>query len=225
MVVKAINYYLDDDEFLEISLNYRQQVNYTAMMKKICELNHRREFILKIIEDLVENGGDDTQIMVLGHYKTILTYIYEAIRHRGISTVGYYIGGMKEIELKKSEGKKVIIATYAMAEEGLDIKTLTTLVMATPKSDVTQAVGRILRKKRDESLVIDIVDPHIIFQKQYAKRKRFYKKQNFQLKETDMNGYYNDEWEIKLTNKKSKKKCTKKNSPFMNGVCLIKDDD
>ena len=35
-----------------------------------------------------------------------------------------------------------------MAEEGLDIKTLTTLIMATPKSDVTQAVGRILRKNQ-----------------------------------------------------------------------------
>ena len=33
-----------------------------------------------------------------------------------------------------------------MAEEGLDIKTLTTLIMATPKVDVTQSVGRILRK-------------------------------------------------------------------------------
>ena len=165
VVVKAINYYLDDDDFLEISLNFRQQVNYTAMMKKICELNHRREFLLKVIEDLVESGNDETQIMVLGHYKTILTYIYEAIKHRGIGTVGYYIGGMKEKDLKISEGKKIIIATYAMAEEGLDIKTLTTLVMATPKSDVTQAVGRILRKKRDESVVVDIVDPHIIFQK------------------------------------------------------------
>jgi len=225
VLVKAVNYYLDDDEFLEISLNYRQQVNYTAMMKKLCELNHRREFILKVLEDLVEKGEEDTQIMVLGHYKTILTYIYEAIKHRGIATVGYYIGGMNEVELKKSEGKKIIIATYAMAEEGLDIKTLTTLVMATPKSDVTQAVGRILRKKRDESLVIDIVDPHIIFQKQYMKRKRFYKKQNFQLKETDIDGYYKDEWETRLTNKKSTKKSTKNNSPFMNGVCLIKDDD
>ena len=229
VVVKAVNYYLDDDEFLEISMNYRQQVNYSAMMKKICELNHRREFILKVIEDLVEKGEEDTQIMVLGHYKTILTYIYEAIKHRGIGTVGYYIGGMKEKDLKKSESKKIIIATYAMAEEGLDIKTLTTLVMATPKSDVTQAVGRILRKKRKESVVVDIVDPHIIFQKQYMKRKRFYKKQNFQLKETDMEGYYKDEWEIKLTNKKGTKKNTKKNTktknPFLNGVCLIKDDD
>ena len=225
VVVKAINYYLDDEEFLEISMNYRQQVNYSAMMKKICELNHRREFILKVIEDLVENGGEETQIMVLGHYKTILTYIHDAIKHRGIATVGYYIGGMKEVELKKSEGKKVIIATYAMAEEGLDIKTLTTLVMATPKSDVTQAVGRILRKKRKESVVIDIVDPHIIFQKQYMKRKRFYKKQNFKLMEASIDGYYKDNWEEKYQNKKGTKKSTKKNEPYLNGVCLIKDDD
>ena len=40
-----------------------------------------------------------------------------------------------------------------------------------------------------------------------------------------MNGYHKDEWETKLTNKKSKKTCTKKNTPFLNGVCLIKDDD
>jgi len=225
VIVKAINYYLDDEDFLEISMNYRQQVNYSAMMKKICELNHRREFILKVIEDLVENGGEETQIMVLGHYKTILTYIYDAVKHRGIATVGYYIGGMKEVELKKSEGKKVIIATYAMAEEGLDIKTLTTLVMATPKSDVTQAVGRILRKKRKESVVVDIVDPHIIFQKQYMKRKRFYKKQNFKLMEASIDGYYNDNWEEKYQNKKGTKKSTKKNEPYLNGVCLIKDDD
>ena len=26
------------------------------MMKKLCELNHRREFILKVIEDLVDGG-------------------------------------------------------------------------------------------------------------------------------------------------------------------------
>ena len=55
--------------------------------------------------------------MILGHQKKLLTYIHDAIKHRTIATVGYYIGGMKEKDLKMSEGKKVIIATYAMAEE------------------------------------------------------------------------------------------------------------
>ena len=72
---------------------------------------------------------------------------------------------------------------------------------------------------------MDIVDPHIIFQKQYMKRKRFYKKQNFKLMETSIDGYYNDNWEEKYQNKKGKKKSTKKKEPYLNGVCLIKDDD
>ena len=54
---------------------------------------------------------------------------------------------MKETDLKISENKSIILATYAMAAEALDIKTLTTLLMASPKTDVTQSIGRILRTK------------------------------------------------------------------------------
>ena len=86
---------------------------------------------------------------------------------------------MKEESLKESESKKVIIATYAMASEGLDIKTLTTLCMATPKSDVCQSVGRILRSKHKQPMVIDIVDSHDIFKRQYAKRKGYYFKKKY----------------------------------------------
>ena len=69
-----------------------------------------------------------------------------------------------------------------MASEGLDIKTLTTLILATPKSDVQQAVGRILRQKnKNDPIVIDIVDPFSIFKGQYIKRKRFYKSCNFEI--------------------------------------------
>ena len=43
----------------------------------------------------------------------IIKYYYiicdDAIKSRNISTVGYYVGGMKEKDLKLSEGKKVII--------------------------------------------------------------------------------------------------------------------
>ena len=86
--------------------------------------------------------------------------------------VGYYIGGMKQKDLKLSESKKVIIATYAMAAEALDIKTLTSLIMATPKSDVRQAVGRILSvRKESNALVYDIIDMHgSLFQRQWQEK-------------------------------------------------------
>ena len=52
------------------------------------------------------------------------------ILKENIASVGYYIGVMKDKDLKISEGKKIIIATYARAEEALDIKSLTSLMLA-----------------------------------------------------------------------------------------------
>ena len=224
VLVKAINYLVDDDDFNKIETNFRGQIKYTTMIKKICEFNKRSEFIIKILQDVLKENPNQ-QIMILAHQKKLLQYLHDAIKHRTIATVGYYIGGMKEKDLKISEGKKVIIATYAMAEEGLDIKSLTTLLMATPKVDVTQSIGRILRKKHNDALVIDIVDPHCLFQRHFNKRKTFYRKQKFKLIQTDMDGYRKDQWttifdpENKI--KKAFKNSKKKEDPLLQGVCLI----
>lgn len=227
VLVKVINYENNDEDFNKVELNFRGQVNYTGMIKKICEFNRRSEFILKVLSDLLKENQNQ-QIMILGHQKKLLKYLHDAIRHRTIATVGYYIGGMKEKDLKISEGKKVIIATYAMAEEGLDIKTLTTLIMATPKVDVTQSVGRILRQKHKQAIVVDLVDPHMLFQRHFSKRRTFYKKSKFKIIQTNMTGYQNDNWETiydpinKI--KKSFSKVSKKNEDkLLQGVCLIGD--
>ena len=97
---------------------------------------------------------------------------------------------MKEEKLKESESNKIILATYAMASEGLDIKTLTTLVMATPKSDVCQSVGRILRSKHEQPLVIDIIDNHTLFQNQYKKRCTYYKSKQFEIEKFESSEKY-----------------------------------
>ena len=114
-----------------------------------------------------------------------------------------------------------------MAEEGLDIKTLTTLVMATPKVDVTQSVGRILRQKHKQALVIDIVDTHSLFQRHYAKRRTFYKKQKFKLIESDIYKYENNLWDTiydpqKKIDKKVRKKKKKEEVNMFQGICLSK---
>jgi superfamily II DNA or RNA helicase len=128
----------------------------------------------------------------------LLKYLHDAILNRNIADVGYYVGGMKEAELKISETKKVIIATYSMASEGLDIKSLTTLLLATPKTDIVQAVGRILRTKHEQPVVIDILDEHEIFKKQFAQRKRFYVKQKYKIIETsnNFNDFDNKNWKV-----------------------------
>jgi superfamily II DNA or RNA helicase len=223
VIVKAINYKVNDAEFNEMKYDYRGNPLYSTMISKLCNYNHRSEFILTVLKHELEENNDQ-QIMILAHNKTLLTYLYKAIEHRNIGTVGYYIGGMKEVQLKESENKKIIIATYAMASEGLDIKSLTTLIMASPKTDVCQSVGRILRTKHTSPLVVDIIDNHDIFVKQWQKRRQYYIKQKYNIISTDNTRYIDNKWDMVYdpdTNDESVKKIKKKDEP-LKGVCLIK---
>ena len=212
VLVKAIDYKVNDEEYDELKTDYRGNPLYSSMITKLCNYNRRSEFIIKIIQDmLIEN--EDQQILLLAHNKSLLTYFNDSIKNKMIAegSVGYYVGGMKEAALKLSETKKIILATYAMASEALDIKSLTTLVMATPKTDITQSVGRILRTKHAQPLVIDIIYQHEIFQNQWKKRKTFYRKNNYKIIHTNNTKYELNEWETiyekGIVEKQKKPKC------------------
>lgn len=195
VIVKKIDYIVDDDDFNEIKYDYRGNPQFSTMISKLCNYNRRSAFIIDVIKEEF-NKNPDQQLMVLAHNKTLIEYLYKAVEHQKIGSVGYYVGGMKEAALKESESKQIIIATYAMASEGLDIKTLTTLLMATPKSDVCQSVGRILRVKHANPVVIDIVDYHEIFEKQWLKRRAYYVKQKYKIVSSNNTNYAKNIWDI-----------------------------
>jgi len=178
--VRGVEFITADREFNETDYDYREIPKYSTMMKKLCAFGPRSDFIVKVIADLLEENPN-SQIMVLAHNRSLLTYLYESINHRNLGTVGYYVGGMKEVELKKTESKQIVLATYAMAAEALDIKSLSTLVMATPKTDIEQSVGRILRVKHANPIVVDIIDSHELFKNQWKTRKTFYRKCNYKI--------------------------------------------
>ena len=189
VLVKAIDYIvLDDEEYNEVERDYRGNVKHTTMLSKVSKFNYRTDFIINVIENELKINKEQ-QIILLGHQKNMLNYIYKAIELKNLTSVGYYIGGMKEKDLKISESKQLILATYAMAAEGLDIPTLTTLILATPKSDIIQSVGRILRVKHSNPLIIDIVDQHDCFINQFAKRKAFYNEKNYKIIRTNNDKY------------------------------------
>ena len=216
VLVKGIEYITNDDEFNETKMDYRGNPAYSSMITKLCTYNRRSEFIIKVIKKELEEK-EDQQIMILAQNKNILIYLFKAIESRNIASVGYYVGGMKEADLKKSETKKIIIATYAMAAEALDIKTLTTLILATPRTDITQAVGRILRIKHDRPLVVDIIDSHDVFKRQWKKRCTYYKKNKYKIITTTNSGYDTNSW--KVLNEKTK---VETSSNLKKGKCLIK---
>ena len=219
--VRIYDYISNDEEFNETKYDFRGNTAYSSMMTKLCNFNPRREFVVKIVKDLIEENPNQ-QIMILGHYKNLLTYLYKSIEHKNIASVGYYVGGMKKEALKESEEKQIIIATYSMASEALDIKSLTTLVMATPKTDVTQSIGRILRTKHSKPLVVDVTDQHDVFKRQCNKRIKYYHKQGYKIQRCS-NKSYNDFTEVIGKKRKGKKKNSiiLENDNPLKGKCLI----
>lgn len=91
-------------------------------------------------------------------------------------TTGYYIGGMKDDELEDSEKADIIFATFPMASEGLDIPELNCVLLASPRTNVQQSTGRILRQLDYEyqPLIIDIDDQLQFLSGQGKKRREYY---------------------------------------------------
>jgi superfamily II DNA or RNA helicase len=70
-----------------------------------------------------------------------------------------------------------------MCREGFDVPTLNTLLMATPRPDIDQIVGRILRVEKAgrivHPLIVDIVDPQ--FKRQFGQRNSLYRKRQYRV--------------------------------------------
>ena len=198
--VYGIEYRTGDAEFNEVELDYMGKPKYSTMISKICDYIPRQLFIIRIIEDLViKNPG--AQMIILGHNRSLLTALYDGVKYKNFASCGYYLGGMKQKDLKESEDKTVIVSTYAMAAEALDIPTLSILVMVTSKTDIVQSVGRILRKKHENPLIVDIIDSHSIFQNQWTRRKTYYRKCNYRIRYINShqyNGSFDDENWLKV---------------------------
>jgi len=189
--VRGIEFGSNDPDYSIMEYDFRGNPKYSTMITKICAFGPRSDFIVRVLDDLLKENPEN-QIMVLAHNRSLLSYMFDAIQHKigeQRGSVGFYVGGMKEKDLKVTEGKRIVLATYAMAAEALDIKTLSTLVMATPKTDIEQSVGRILRAKHASPIVVDIIDSHDLFKNQWKSRKTFYKKCDYRILYTNSTKY------------------------------------
>ena len=80
---------------------------------------------------------------------------------------------MKKEQQDLAAQKQVIVATFTLAYEGLDIPSLNTLFLVTPHSDVKQAVGRITRTPGSKE-VFDVVDRWSVLSGMFYKRNKVY---------------------------------------------------
>jgi superfamily II DNA or RNA helicase len=120
-----------------------------GMITEFIDNDERNQLILKIVA-----GCQGRKVLVLSDRRAHCEWLHKNIKYSSL-----YMGGMSREELERSEKSDVIIGTFSQAHEGLDIPDLDTLILATPKSSVKQAVGRILRgKSRNPPVIHDIRD-------------------------------------------------------------------
>lgn len=182
-----------------VSSTYTGNTNMAKLITDISESNVRNEFIYEILEKYIT---EDRKIIIfsdrVNHCKTLqkkLSNLFPDIN------VNIFIGNMSTDEREKAIEADIIVCTYSIAKEGFDVKKLDTLLLATPKSDIVQVVGRILRQiNKNKPIVIDLKDRQFdIFMGQFYKRKKFYKEKNY-----DIYNYNPKEDELQEDNYKKK---------------------
>jgi len=145
------------------------------MITNLTEIPERNEMLVKLIK---KASKGTRQLLVLTDRRFHCQYL----NSRFPNTSGIYMGGMKEAELTESSKKKIIFGTFSQAHEGLDIPTLDSLILATPKSDIKQAIGRIMREtegKQNNPQIWDIRDQWSLLGVMYNKRRRVYNQGGF----------------------------------------------
>lgn len=124
-------------------------LNLGRYLNRIARSTGRMDFLTRIVSALDSKGHD---ILVLSDRINHLNMLRFKLLARGVddSKIGFLTGSVKQLD------RKIILGTYGSAGMGVDIPRLTALVLATPRADIEQAVGRVLRQ--GSPIVIDLVD-------------------------------------------------------------------
>jgi hypothetical protein len=176
--VEVFNHDPNDTEFNTVVYNSQGVMSTVHMINKLTDFEPRTKMIASILEDIEPNR----QTLVLSdrvkHCKDILEALSPSVRETAC-ILAQSVPAPKRAEWCST--KKILIATYSMCKEGFDVPTLNTLVMATPRPDIDQIVGRILRIEKDKRtihpLIIDIVDT--TFRRQFQQRLSLYNKRTY----------------------------------------------
>lgn len=169
-----------DAQYQQIQTNMNGKMNLPKMINKLTESPNRLNLVIQLLKECIIH---DRKILLLSERRANLKEIGNLCGEHNLD-YGFYYGGLKQNELKESESKQIILGTYNMISEGFDLKSLDTLIFVSPKSDVVQSSGRILRQGKNRPtipLIIDIVDQTDYYKRVSTKRNSYYRKTGFSI--------------------------------------------
>lgn len=179
VIVKAVEYFDTHSAYSTECLMGRDKLNISRMINNICDFAPRIDALMSLWKEVYDKEPK-RRTLVLSDRIVHLEKMAAWLKERNVAC-GFYIGRMSDAELKATaENATVILGTFQFCSEGFDVQGLDTLILASPKSDIVQSVGRILRQKPSDRLhipvVIDMMDMFSIFENQARKRMKYYKK-------------------------------------------------
>ena len=171
-----------DVQWLDGALDLRPVLNhrngdllYAATVTSLTTCRERNDKIIQVIEKAL---AARRQIIVISERRTQLQLLRETLG-QGTLYVGETSKEKKETRDLRAQTANPLFATFAMAEEGLDVPRLDFLVFASPRASpacIEQCVGRIQRPLEDKPTptVVDFRDG--VFRGMAKGRERLYKK-------------------------------------------------
>ena len=94
---------------------------------------------------------------------------------RGIPSkdIGFYVSGMTPKQLEEHKLRRIVLGTYGMCGEGTNVPQWDSLAMLTPRSNIKQPLGRVLRELqgKKQPVILDVVDEDSWVCVQYAENR------------------------------------------------------
>jgi len=196
----------DSCKFKPLINRFTKKVNISKMMVNLTEIQERNNLIVDIIKEVFATSPSRHLVLISNFVEHLIT-LKELLDPLFPDQVGLYIGSsLKKLtctQKEELESKQILLATTKIMEEGVDIKALDTIILATPKKKVVQSCGRILRRLKHEyeniPLMIDIVDQIGMFNGMARKRMAQYKEKYLISEGSSLEYYkYSNETQFKI---------------------------
>ena len=148
--------------FWDESLQLNPRENYAGMITQIGENKTRNCYLKVILKSILDDDAEDElrRIVVFTERRGHAQLLHEIVQSLTGRSCGLILGGMKQSVVTTEKEKHIIVATYQSISEGVSIEQLNTIIFASPKKDVVQALGRIFRRVHDQihPMIVDISD-------------------------------------------------------------------